>query len=105
MVLRFLLVRFVWKLELGCYGIMGVDADLSFSQVLVSTRNKSLDRVCTGTNLGGDPITKELKDTQLRFGMLLTRESPHPCFGLDNEITQLRNRGGGLIRRVETDAF
>ena len=83
----------------------GVDADLSFSQVLVSTRNKSLDRVCMGTNLGGDQITEGLKDTQLRFGMLLTGESPYACFGLGDEITQLRNRRGGLIRRVETDAF
>jgi hypothetical protein len=77
----------------------GVDADMSFSQVLVTTRNRSLDQVCAGANLGGDQITEELKDTQLRFGMLQTGE-PHPCFGLDGEVTPLRTRGGGLVRRV-----
>lgn len=78
----------------------GVDADMSFSQVLVATRNPSLDQICVGANLGGDQITEELKESQLRFGMLLTGESPHPCFGLEGEINQLRNRGGGLIMRV-----
>jgi hypothetical protein len=78
----------------------GVDADMSFSQVLVTTRNRSLDQVCAGANLGGDQITEELKDTPLRFGMLQTGDSQHPCFGLEGEITPLRNQGGGLIRRV-----
>jgi hypothetical protein len=77
-----------------------VDADMSFSQVLVATRNPSLDQICVGANLGGDQITEELKDSQLRFGMLLTGESPHPCFGLEGEINQLRNRGGGLVMSV-----
>ena len=78
----------------------GVDADMSFSQVLVTTRNRSLDQICAGANLGGDQITEELKDTQLRFGMLQMGDSPHPCFGLEGEVTPLRNRGGGLIGRA-----
>jgi hypothetical protein len=74
----------------------GVDADMSFSQVLVTTRNRSLDQVCAGANLGGDQITEELKDTQLRFGMLQMGDSSHPCFGLEGEVAPLMNRGGGL---------
>jgi hypothetical protein len=75
---------------------------MKFSQVLVTTRNRSLDQVCAGTNLGGDQITEELKDTPLRFGILQTGDSQHPCFGSEGEgeITPLRNQGGGLIKRV-----
>jgi hypothetical protein len=78
----------------------GVDVDMLFLQVLVTTRNRSLDQICVGANLGGDQITEELKDTQLRFGMLQTGDSVHPCFGLEGEVTPERNRGGGLIGRL-----
>jgi hypothetical protein len=61
---------------------------------------RPLDQVCAGENLGGDQITEELKDTPLRFGMLQTGGSQHPCFGLEGEVAPLRNRGGGLIRSV-----
>jgi hypothetical protein len=33
----------------------GVAADMSFSQILVATRNPAIDRICAGADLGGIP--------------------------------------------------
>jgi hypothetical protein len=81
----------------GCVMLLinGVDADLSFSQVLVTTRNASLDKLSYGSCLGGATISGELRKTRLKFGELnggFYEDSGyyHACFGLENEITQLR---------------
>ena len=81
----------------GCFMLLinGVAADLSFSQVLVTTRNASLDRLSYGCCMGGATISGELRKTKLKFGELnrgFYDESGygHACFGLENEITQIR---------------
>jgi hypothetical protein len=77
----------------------GIAADMSFAQVLVTTRNRTLDKVCAGANLGGELISDELKETQLRFGMLQSGEQPHPCFGLESEIVPLKGKGATMFRQ------
>jgi hypothetical protein len=80
--------------------INGVDADMSFSQVLVTTRNPTLDELCYGSCMGGNKIDKNLRKTKLRFGKLNNedgdRMAEHACFGLEDEITTLR-RGDECI--------
>ncbi|KAI5808929.1 hypothetical protein DFH27DRAFT_478253 [Peziza echinospora] len=48
----------------------GISSDTLFSRILVTTRNPTLDRLCRGACLGGDPFPKELEQTKLRFGVL-----------------------------------
>jgi hypothetical protein len=80
----------------GCFMLFvnGVDADMSFSQVLVTTRNPTLDELCYGSCMGGDRIDKKLRKTKLRFGKLDNedgdRMAEHLCFGLEGEIRTLR---------------
>jgi hypothetical protein len=69
----------------------GVSAEMTFSQVLVSTRgNPTLDKLSEKAYLGGDNITKELKKTKLRFGELLS--FGHPGFGLEHEVVPLKRK-------------
>jgi hypothetical protein len=46
----------------------GVDSDLWFSRIMASTRNPTLDRLCVGACLGGELLSKEMRETRLRFG-------------------------------------
>jgi hypothetical protein len=62
-----------------------VDAGMEFSQVLATTRNPTLDKICAGAEMGGDRISDELKITQLRFGILQTGKQ-HPCLGSEDKI-------------------
>lgn len=59
----------------GCFSIMynGMTSDISFSKILVTTRNASLDGLVKsypGVSLGGDPVPSPLEKTRLRFGVL-----------------------------------
>lgn len=81
----------------------GMCSDTTFSKILVTTRNPTLDKVIMsypGVALGGDPMPKELENTELKFGVvdfkrdeptattpLLTM--PHTAFGLPDEIGTL----------------
>ncbi|UPX18759.1 uncharacterized protein EKO05_0009050 [Ascochyta rabiei] len=75
----------------------GVASDTLFSRILVTTRNPTLDRLSVGACLGGDTFPKELKETKLRFGVLLEeepREGPlgrveHYCFGTRGETKNI----------------
>lgn len=75
----------------------GVASDTLFSCILVTTRNPTLDHLSVGACLGGDPFPKELRETKLRFGVLLeeeSREGPlgrveHCCFGTTGETTDI----------------
>ena len=75
---------------IGCYTLAnnGVDANMSFSQVLVTTRNRTLDDHCSGAWKGGEYIPKSVLATRLRYGEVRERVSglTHPAFGLDSEI-------------------
>jgi hypothetical protein len=65
----------------------GVDANMSFSQILVTTRNDSLDELSAGQNRGGEYISKGLRSTPLMFGEIQTAEGPRVAFGrLDETI-------------------
>lgn len=48
----------------------GIASDVSFSRVLVTTRNPELDRISHSACLGGDPFPEKLYQTRLRFGEL-----------------------------------
>jgi hypothetical protein len=67
---------------LGCFMVVknGIQSEMSFSQVLVATRNPSLDRLCVETS-------QEIRKTRLRYGELIGEQ--HACFGLDHEIRKL----------------
>ena len=70
----------------------GVDSSMSFSQVLATTRNPSLDRLCRGASLGGETIPEDLSKARLRYGELIDVEdgvSTHACFGLVDEIRKV----------------
>jgi hypothetical protein len=91
---------------LGCYALFqnGVDSDLSFSQILVTTRNETLDRESQGAWLGGEYISKSLRKLKLRYGRLPLRTSTivvegesnafeYAGFGLEEEVMSLmKNR-------------
>lgn len=85
----------------GCYMLAGngVDSEMSFTQVLVTTRNKTLDQRCEGAWMGGEYLTKSLRDTKVKYGQLggWTAEDDedgkiacHPGFGLENEVSNLK---------------
>ena len=86
----------------------GVASDTLFSRILVTTRNPTLDHLSVGACLGGDPFPKELRETKLRFGVLIEdepREGPlgrveHCCFGTRGETVDIvrGNNYAGLRR-------
>lgn len=78
-------------------------SDTTFSKILVTTRNKTLDKLVMsypGVALGGDPIPKELEHTQLRFGVIDFDQNglmepllmKHTAFGLAEETTTIRRK-------------
>lgn len=73
-------------------------SDTTFSKILVTTRNPTLDRLVTnypGVSLGGDPAPKELERTQLRFGVV-------NHYAVDNERTPLmKHTAFGLEKETE----
>ena len=70
----------------------GVDSSMSFSQVLVTSRNKTLDQLSIGMDKGGESISDTLKNTRLRYGAI-KGEEPRAAFGLDEEILAMRMEG------------
>ncbi|RPA97607.1 hypothetical protein L873DRAFT_1690012 [Choiromyces venosus 120613-1] len=77
----------------------GITSDTLFSKILVTTRNRTLDKLVKryeGVCLGGDPFPRELEQTQLRFGVIDERETDddrtkHAAFGtVDETIPILR---------------
>jgi len=49
----------------------GLASQLSFSQVLVTTRNPTLDKISNGAEMGGKYITDRVKTVRVRYGKLL----------------------------------
>lgn len=73
----------------------GIASDVSFSRVLVTTRNPTLDRLSESSCLGGDPFPRSLLKTRLKFGELWRKnnagiEVPHAGFGTEEEVMPLR---------------
>jgi hypothetical protein len=79
----------------------GVASDTQFSRIMVTTRNPTIDRLSVGACLGSDPFPKELRETKMRFGVLLEedpREGPlgkveHCCFGTAGETKEIVKYG------------
>jgi len=86
----------IW-VAIGLYLLFktGLSGDMSFSQIMVTTRNARLDRLCYGAALGQDFIPKELRLTRLKYGEAIDMEYPegdvkrHVCFGLDKEVAPI----------------
>ncbi|KAF2009948.1 hypothetical protein BU24DRAFT_436840 [Aaosphaeria arxii CBS 175.79] len=86
----------------------GVASDTKFSRILVTTRNPTIDWLSVGACLGGDPFPKELRETKLRFGVLLEEEPwegplgkvEHCTFGTAGETKDIVKYGlyAGLRR-------
>jgi hypothetical protein len=98
-----------WSIHLN-----GVASDTQFSRIMVTTRNPTLDKLAVGACLGGDPFPKELRETKLRFGVLLeddVREGPlgrveHCTFGAVGETKEIQKYGvyAGLKKYREGEA-
>lgn len=82
---------------LAALGMNGVASDTSFSTVLLTTRNPSLDRLTAGGCIGGKPLPVELGKLMLKFGELATENSAdgvgHTAMGVEGEVSRIRRRG------------
>lgn len=78
----------------------GITSDTTFSKILVTTRNRTIDRLVEeyeGVCLGGDPFPKELENTQLRFGVIDEKSTQergknhkHAAFGTVDEVIPIQ---------------
>ena len=77
-------------------------SDTTFSKIMVTTRNPSLDKLIMsypGVALGGDPMPKELERTELRFGVIDVASGEiepllvkHTAFGYEDETSLIDKR-------------
>ena len=75
----------------------GVTHGLSFSVIVATTRNPTLDKLFRDQQLGSLPLPEDLVKTKLYFGMLVPDSKPetsrsepsHTAFGLQEEIVRL----------------
>jgi hypothetical protein len=75
----------------------GVTHGLSFSVIVATTRNPTLDKLFRDHQLGSLPLPEDLVKTKLNFGMLVPSRKPeasrseqsHIAFGLQEEIVRL----------------
>jgi hypothetical protein len=71
--------------------VNGVNSDMSFSQILVTTRNSTLDNICAGAGLGGETISDTILKTKLKYGELVHEPDEmggNHAFGLEEEVTR-----------------
>ena len=74
----------------------------SFSTLVATTRNRTLDALFAGESLGAVPVSRNILDRKLRFGRLMRRDRGsgedvsnetdtdlHTAFGQDSEISAL----------------
>lgn len=77
--------------------VNGVASDSTFSTILLTTRNPTLDLLGEGSCIGGNPLPDHLKMKKLRFGELHDTGGcnaiMHTAIGLDEEVSQIRRRG------------
>ncbi|RFU25352.1 hypothetical protein B7463_g10981, partial [Scytalidium lignicola] len=72
--------------------VNGVSHGTSFSAIMCSTRNKTLDSLVVGYSLATEPLGKEVLDTDLKFGLLGEdyRVIRRVGFGVTSEVNTLR---------------
>jgi hypothetical protein len=66
----------------------GMAGDLRFSHVVVTTRNPTLDKLCSGTGMAD---IKGLEHVRLRYG-ILPGDEPRLAFGTEDEIIPINHR-------------
>ncbi|KAF8243701.1 hypothetical protein K440DRAFT_611828 [Wilcoxina mikolae CBS 423.85] len=87
----------------------GYCSDTTFSKVLVTTRNPTLDKIVLqypGASLGGEPMPKELMDLKLQFGVIKGERwgegggevVRYTAFGVEGEVEELKK---GEVEGVE----
>lgn len=73
--------------------VNGVSHETSFSSILCSTRNRTLDDLTSGYSLAAEPLGSEVKDTKLKFGVLRGTNEYSSIrrvgFGIDGEVDAL----------------
>jgi hypothetical protein len=72
---------------------------MSFSTILATTRNCTLDEIMVGCSLGADPMTKDVLHIKLQFGVLERDESDKQRD--DGDITDFGRAGFGLESQVK----
>ncbi|KAL2069201.1 hypothetical protein VTL71DRAFT_15539 [Oculimacula yallundae] len=72
--------------------VNGVSHETSFSSILCSTRNETLDNLTAGFSLAAEPLGSNVRGTKLRFGLLRSNEHGlrRAGFGIDGEVDDLR---------------
>ncbi|KAK6533421.1 hypothetical protein TWF694_002363 [Orbilia ellipsospora] len=79
----------------------GVVSEISFSQIMATTRNPELDHLLEGNCLGRSDLgPRELYRTRLRFGEIKQQDSKlpstgvaHTAFGMPENVTSIRRQG------------
>ncbi|TEY50434.1 hypothetical protein BOTCAL_0276g00150 [Botryotinia calthae] len=89
----------------GLYSIYtnGVSHSNSFSAIMLTTRNADLDILARGKSLASDPLPENIKNTRLRFGLLISKQgfekmghddSPRNiAFGFEGSVGELKKGG------------
>ncbi|KAF4635830.1 hypothetical protein G7Y89_g2260 [Cudoniella acicularis] len=75
--------------------VNGISHGTSFSSIMCSTRNETLDNLTIGSSLAAEPLGKEVEETELKFGLLNGRGENHGLirrvgFGVAGEVETLR---------------
>lgn len=75
--------------------VNGVSHETSFSSIMCSTRNETLDHITAGSSLATVPLSKEVEKTKLRFGLLNGNGESQGLvkrvgFGVSNEVETLK---------------
>jgi hypothetical protein len=72
----------------------GYSADMSFSSIVATTRNKDLDVLTEGISLGYSPLPKRFQSKRLRFGEARGQMAgggvAHTAFGLEGNVTGIK---------------
>ncbi|RSM04592.1 hypothetical protein CEP52_006775 [Fusarium oligoseptatum] len=65
----------------------GCSSDVSFSRIMCTTRNISLDQAAAGSRFGAHPLGEELEKLPLKFGEL--SDQGHVGFGTEGQVVEL----------------
>lgn len=75
--------------------VNGVSHETSFSSIMCSTRNETLDHITTGSSFAAVSLSEEVEETKLRFGLLNRNGETQGLikrvgFGLTHEVETLK---------------